>query len=305
MLIYFINHIAKAIQLPEVIAAIAGDLALAIEAQGGADAGGADGRERGLSAAELFARMDACGAVVRTPASGYLQYLRHERLSRIAREADAVVHLPYRPGHFLVQGHPMAVVWPPEAAPHVAANLGRGQVTGPYRTLTQDVSFGIDQLVEIAIRALSPAVNDTFTALTCIDWLGDCLCRITTGWHPRRVHRDRDGYVRVIAYQPDYDRLVQRAFEKIRQAAVGMPAVMIRQLDALHKVMEQTTIPERRQILLDQAELISHSCDATVPERVDREDVQRRFRALRQLWERGADTDPTGAVPMTQGKEPR
>jgi len=293
MLIYFINHIAKAIQLPEVIAAIAGDLALAIEAQGGADAGGADGRERGLSAAELFARMDASGAVVRTPASGYLQYLRHDRLIRIAREAEAVVHLPYRPGHFLVQGHPMAVVWPPEAAPHVAANLGRGQVTGPYRTLTQDVSFGIDQLVEIAIRALSPAVNDTFTALTCIDWLSDCLCRITTGWHPRRVHRDRNGYVRVIAYQPDYDRLVQRAFEKIRQAAVGMPAVMIRQLDALHKVMEQTTIPERRQILLDQAELISRSCDATVPERVDREDVQRRFRALRQLWERGAEPQPT------------
>ncbi len=289
MLIYFINHIAKAIQLPEVIAAIAGDLALAIEAQGGADASATDGRERGLSYAELFARMDACGAVVRTPASGYLQYIRHDRLIRIAREADAVIHLPYRPGHFLVQGHPLAVVWPPGAAPHVAANLGRGQVTGPYRTLTQDVSFGIDQLVEIAIRALSPAVNDTFTALTCVDWLSDCLCRITTGWHPRRVHRDRNGYVRVIAYQPDYDRLVHRAFEKIRQAAVGMPAVMIRQLDALHKIMEQTAIPERRQTLLDQAELISRCCDASVPEKADREDVRRRVRALQGLYERGAD----------------
>jgi uncharacterized membrane protein len=44
--------------------------------------------------------------------------------------------------------------------------------------VTHDVAFGVDQLVEIAIRALSPAVNDTFTALTCIDWLSDCLCKI-------------------------------------------------------------------------------------------------------------------------------
>jgi uncharacterized membrane protein len=292
MLIYFINHIAKAIQLPQVIAAVAGDLARAIEAQGGADAHAVDGRERGLSAAEILSRMEHTGAVIRTPESGYLQYLRHDRLIRIAREADAVIHLPYRPGHFLVQGHPLATVWPAEAAPHVAENLGRSQVTGPYRTLTQDISFGFDQLVEIAIRALSPAVNDTFTALTCIDWLSDCLCRITVGWHPQRVHRDRNGYVRVIAYQTDYERLVQRSFEKIRQAGVGMPAVMIRQLDALHKVMEQTVDPDRRRILMEQAELILTSCEASVPEKADRLDVQRAFRVLQSPHARGGESRP-------------
>ena len=283
MLIFFINHMAKAIQLPQVIASIAGDLALAIEAQGSADDGATDGVERGPSPAELLALMETDGAVVRTPASGYLQYLRHGRLIRIANEAHAVIQLPYRPGHFMVQGHPLAVVWPPEAAAHVAANLEKGQITGPYRTLTQDISFGIDQLVEIAIRALSSAVNDTFTAMTCIDWLSDCLCRITTGWHPQRIHRDAHGHVRVIAYQPDYDRLVQRSFEKIRQAGIGMPAVMIRQLEALHKVMEQTTLPERRQILLDQAALISNSCAASVTEESDRQDVERRHQALLAL----------------------
>lgn len=175
------------------------------------------------------------------------------------------------------------MVWPPEAAPLVARQLARGHATGPYRTLTQDVSFGVDQLVEIAIRALSPAVNDTFTALTCIDWLSDCLCRITTGWHPQRVHRDRRGDIRVIAYQADYDRLVQRAFEKIRQSALGMPAVMIRQLDALYKIAEQTSLPDRRQVLLDQAAMIRRACDASVPEPADREDVLRRYRALLTL----------------------
>ena len=89
-----------------------------------------------------------------------------------------------------MQGHPLATVWPPTAAVQVSEALGHSHITGPYRTLTQDVSFGIDQLVEIAIRALSPAVNDTFTALTCIDWLGDSLCKIMRHWHPARVHRD-------------------------------------------------------------------------------------------------------------------
>ena len=75
----------------------------------------------------------------------------------------------------------------------MAEYLARAQATGPHRTLTQDVAFGVDQLVEIAIRALSPAVNDTFTALTCIDWLGDCLCKIAPIWTPTQVHRDHRG----------------------------------------------------------------------------------------------------------------
>ncbi|MEZ0070410.1 putative membrane protein [Streptacidiphilus sp. MAP12-20] len=285
MLIFFIHHIARAIQLPQVIAGIAGDLARAIEQEGCADATGAGGRERGLSPRELLDRMTAASAAVQTPAAGYLQYLRHDRLIAIARESGAVIHLLHRPGHFLVEGSPLALVWPPGAAPKVAAGLKRGQVTGPYRTLTQDISFGIDQLVEIAIRALSPAVNDTFTALTCIDWLGDCLCRIGPGWHPERVHRDTEGYVRLIAYQASYERLVQRSFEKIRQAGVAMPAVMIRQLDALHKILERTDDPDRRRLLVEQADLVAASCRASVAEPADAEDVLRRHRALLELAE--------------------
>ena len=83
-----------------------------------------------------------------------------------------MIRLLHRPGHFLVEGEPLAEVWPPDAAARVAGALGGAHATGPYRTLAQDPSFAVDQLVEIAIRALSPAVNDTFTALACIDWLG-------------------------------------------------------------------------------------------------------------------------------------
>jgi uncharacterized membrane protein len=285
VLIYFINHVATTIQLPQVIAGIARDLARQIDMDAGMSTPATD-LDSGPSCEELLGLIAESGAAIPTPQSGYLQVIRHETLVKIATEADAVIHLPYRPGHFLVRGHTLALVWPAEKADYVAESLERGHVTGPYRTLTQDVSFGVDQLVEIAIRALSPAVNDTFTALTCIDWLSDCLCRITTSWHPQRIRRDRSGHIRLIAYQADHDRLVQRAFEKIRQASDGMPAVMIRQLDALSKIMEQTAKPELRQVLLDQAAMIQRANMRSVPENADRQDVQRRYDALLGLHDR-------------------
>ncbi len=195
----------------------------------------------------------------------------------IALNADAVIQLLYRPGHFLVEGLPLATVWPADAAGAVVRALERNHVTGPQRTLTQDLSFAIDQLVEIAIRALSPAVNDTFSAMSCVDWLSDALCRISARWQPSAVHRDQAGAVRIIAAELHYERLVGRAFDKIRQAGRGMPAVMIRQLDALAKIMEYTTSDEQRTVLLEQAEMIVRSCAESVPEPSDRADVVRRY----------------------------
>jgi uncharacterized membrane protein len=278
VLIYFIHHTSISIQLPQVIASIAGDLAEAIREQGS----GPDrpGPENGLSTVELVNRTEASGAVLLAPVSGYVQFIKHQNLVRLAARADAVINLEHRPGHFIVAGHRFATVWPPEAAPLVRQALGRAHLIGPQRTLTQDVSFGFDQLAEIAIRALSPAVNDPFTAMTCIDWLGENLCKIVAGWHPARVHRDAQGYIRVITAEPAYDRLVQRSFEKIRQSSLGMPAVMIRELEALARIMTETTSDGQRRVLLDQAAMIDRAGERSVPEAADRADIRRRYEAI-------------------------
>jgi uncharacterized membrane protein len=249
VLIYFIHHIAMSIQLPQVIASIAKDLSRAIDAES-RDSGVEF--EAGPSVSELLRRMDTSGGAVPAPSSGYLQFIQHETLIGLAAEKGAVIRLLYRPGHFTVQGRPLAVVWPPGAADGVSRALRVAHITGSNRTLAQDLAFAIDQLVEIALRALSPAVNDTFTAMTCIDWLGESLCKVTAQWRPLRVHRDSHGYVRVITAQVSYERLIERSFEKIRQAGRGMPAVLIRQLQALSKIVEQSTDPEERALLLEQ-----------------------------------------------------
>jgi uncharacterized membrane protein len=280
VLIYFLNHIASMIQLPVVIANIATTLVSEATAMEERAASFGIGAERGPSCEELLAKLADSGAPIRTPRSGYLQVIRHDVLLKIAAKADAVVQLPQRPGHFMVAGQVIAWVWPPEAADAVAERLALGHVAGAYRTLPQDISFGFDQLVEIALRALSPAVNDTFTGMTCVDWIADCLCRIYAVWRPQRIRRDAEGNIRVIAFQPDFDRLVERTFDTIRQAAVGMPAIMIRQLDAVAKILEQVTDRNQRTVLIRQAEAIQRSNLATVADPSDRDDVTERYDAI-------------------------
>jgi uncharacterized membrane protein len=284
VLIYFIHHTATAIQLPAVISSIARDLAGAIDAETAASSQGR-GLVNGPGLEILEARLDRAGRVVTAPASGYLRFVRHATLIQIAAEYDAVIRLHHRPGHFLTRGHPMATVWPPEVADTISRRLERVHITGPLRTLSQDIAFGIDQLVEIAIRALSPAVNDTFTALTCIDWLGDSLCKIALEWHPAVCHRDDAGEIRLITVPVSYERLVQRSFEKVRQAASGMPAVLIRQLDALYTIMAAAPA-DRAQVLLDQAAMIQRINLRTVPEEADQADITDRYEALLELHSR-------------------
>jgi uncharacterized membrane protein len=296
VLIYFIHHIATSIQLPQVIASIASDLSRAIEAETTA---APHAPEAGPSASELLRRMAEAGGNVPAPSTGYLQFIRHQTLIGLAAEKGAVIRLLHRPGHFLVEGHSMATVWPPDAAGSVSTALRRAHITGSSRTLAQDIAFAVDQLVEIAIRALSPAVNDTFTALTCIDWLGASLCKLTANWRPARAHRDSHGYVRLITADVTYDRLVERAFEKIRQAGHGMPAVLIRQLDALAKIIDHTTTERQRTLLLTQAAMLLRASEQSIPEPADRADVRREYDHV--VTSAAALTAPAETHPLTQG----
>jgi uncharacterized membrane protein len=94
------------------------------------------------------------------------------------------------------------------------------------------------------------------------------------------VHRDSHGIIRVITAEPSHERLVQRTFEKIRQASESMPAVMIRQLEALTKIMAETSSAGQRRVLLDQAAMIQRAGERSVPEGADREDIRRRYEAV-------------------------
>jgi uncharacterized membrane protein len=173
--------------------------------------------------------------------------------------------------------------------------LAKAHVTGPHRTLMQDPVFAIDQLVEIAIRALSPAVNDTFTALTCIDWLAAGLSRVSSRTLAEGLYRDREGRIRLIETDPSYDRMVNRAFDKVRQSSRGMPAVIIRLIDALSTIENETKSADQRRVLLRQAEAILRSAKESVPEPNDGEDIELRHQLL--IAKTAAHDDASKSVP--------
>ena len=284
VLVYFIDHIANSIQLPEVIAGIARDLESAIDTEfpivALVDVTSWTSKQDSFDhqpTAELLRIIDERGGVVLATESGYLQFVGYAQVAKIAKLVDAVIRLDYRPGHFIVAGRPVARVFPQGAAQQVEKALAKAHVTGPHRTLMQDPVFAIDQLVEIAIRALSPAVNDTFTALTCLDWLSSGLNRISGRDFSERVYRDDEGRVRLIGADWSYPKMVNRAFDKIRQAARGMPAVMMRILDSLIAVAEATNSEAQRDVLLRQGEMVLNSARESVTDQNDLEDISSHF----------------------------
>jgi uncharacterized membrane protein len=283
ILIYFIHHIAKSIQLPEVIAGIADDLIRSIDSEFPERVHAPNPvvqTRAGKTVPELLKLIEERGAVVPSQVSGYIQYVGYAQLIAIATRTDSVIRLEHRPGHYLATGRPLAMVWPRGAGPEVALALSKAHVTGPHRTLVQDPVFAIDQLVEIAIRALSAAVNDTFTALTCIDWLSAGLGRVSGRVLDEGVYRDASGNVRLIESDPSYSRMVNRSFDKIRQAARGMPAVLIRLIDSIGSIMLDTTSLEQRMVLRRQADMVLRLSEESVSERNDLEEIRFRYRRI-------------------------
>ena len=279
--IYFINHVASSIQLTSVVSGIAHDFrSILDDLRGNAAAARSPGDPSGPALSAVRLHLEREGASVPATTSGFLQAVGQDRLVLIAASTDAVIALAKRPGQFIVEGQPLARVWPSDAAAAVSEALARAHIVGPNRTLTQDLALPVDQLVEVAIRALSPAVNDTFTALTCVDWLGDCLCRVARAPLPDGIYRTPDGAVRLIESVITFERLLKGASDKIRQAGRGMPAILIRQLDNLRRVAGNDAGADFSDLVARQAEMILRSSEESIPEECDRRDVRMAYDAL-------------------------
>jgi uncharacterized membrane protein len=263
------------------IAAIVDDLYVAA---GGAHASGPGEGSGAVPDDTAILRQAETGATVSCGKSGYLQHVDHGALVAAAHAADALIVLRFRPGQFVFRGEPLAAIVPAGNVGTLEAVIDRGVRIGRHRTLTQDSEFGIAQVVEIAIRALSPAVNDTFTGVACVDWLAEAL--LTLAERPPLEGNWYDTGSRLRVWMPPVrlERLVKFAFDQIRQAAATTPAVLIRQLDAIRRLSPR--LPDAcRQALADQADAILETASALVA--LDRRDLdaawQRAHTALAAL----------------------
>jgi len=267
-LVYYSHRVARSIQNPDMIGAIVDDLHVAVVGSHVPARG--EGTGEGPADAAIL-RLAETGVMASCPKSGYLQHVEHGALVAAARAANALIVLRFRPGQFVFRGEPLAAIVPADNAGRLKAALDRAIHIGRHRTLTQDSEFGIAQVVEIAIRALSPAVNDTFTGVACVDWLADALLTLAEQPPLEGNWYDSGGRLRVWMPPVRLERLVKLAFDQIRQASTTTPAVLIRQLDAIRRLAPRLPFV-CRESLSDQADAILDAASTLVA--LDRRDVE-------------------------------
>lgn len=267
-LVFYSHRIASSIQNPDLVARIVDDMRpqFALPPSERADEPlGADDLER--QAAE--------GTGVACSSSGYVQEIDHAALIAAAASADAVVHVFFRPGQFVLRGERLASVWPaPGRSVDIAERIRRSVAVGLHRTIRQDPEFGVAQIVEIALRALSPAVNDTFTGVACVDWMGDALLVAAEAPAHDGCWYDGAGRLRLHVRPLRIERLVRIAFDQIRQAAADNPAVLIRMLDVIRRIAPRMPTNAARECLRAQADAVREASAAKVLIQLDRADVE-------------------------------
>lgn len=189
--------------------------------------------------------IDKRGAPVTLTKGGYVQAVDFQSIVHAAAQADAVVAFDIRAGHHIIPGRVVAHVTPKKAATEEALchAIQSGVVIGRERTPVQDLEFSIRQLVEIALRALSPGINDPHTANAALDRLTLSIAFVMTRGLAKAVWEDQDGKVRVVAQVSTFDGICDAAFNEIRQQA--LPAVVIRMAECIGQLLQQADDSQR------------------------------------------------------------
>lgn len=289
VLIFFINHVAVSIQVFHLIETVTETLHHSIDDLFPRQIGRAAPERRVADdGIELPGEFESEARTVTAEGNGYIEAVDDEGLMEIATEHDLLLRLEYRPGGFVMRGNPLVRVWPGERLDEaLAEHLRDAFALGPQRTPIQDVEFSVNQLVEIALRALSPSVNDPFTAINCIDQLGAGLGHLAERDIPSAYRFDSDGRLRVVASSiVTFRGVTDTAFNEIRQNAAHHTSVRIRLLETIAMVIRCVQDTGALDALLRQADMIRRGSADAVPEAEDRKDIEQRYRAVQQAVER-------------------
>ena len=286
VLIYFIHHVSAYIQANKIAARIGKELIENIDHLFPEHIGQEGSRVPiDPTDAGFIGAFDRESQPVAAEGDGYLQFIDGDALLALAVEEDLVVRLERKPGNYVVAGCPLVLIWPgSRVTDQLTKQVQSFFVMGHQRISDQDIEFGINQLVEMAVRALSPGINDPFTAIACVDHLGSALCRLAARDMPSPYRYDRQNQLRLIARTDTFQEFVDAAFNQIRQYGRTSAAVTNRLLETIAVVAGFVHRPKDRAALLRQAEMIARGAIEGLPEDEDRRDVEERWQAVIQMY---------------------
>ena len=289
VLIFFIHHIAGALQASTILERVRRTTENALGDLFPDD--DSETIEDEETVAAMMPGPDGDWRAIPAPRTGYVQSVDVDGLIAFARDRIVIVRMDRAVGDFVTADAPLLSLArtgksgadgasPTSHDDDVAGALGSLFTINAHRTVEQDPAFGILQIADIALKALSPGINDTTTAVTCVDHLGALIACAAKRRIGPRVREEPDG-VTVITAGPDFSGLVALAFDDIRRNASGNVTVLGRLFDAIETVGHFTRNPRRRAALAEQVELLAEATQRTVDAPSDREVLAERARLAR------------------------
>lgn len=254
VLIYFIHHIGVSLQATNIVARISRETRLAIDSLYPEQLGEGiekDPPDRLVEALDLDK-----WHCIRSTSSGYIQDFDVEAAEELAHEYEMVIRTERELGEFVAENGSLVSLGGLSDEPDedVRDKINSFYTISRHRAIEQDVGFGIRQLVDIALKALSPGVNDTTTALNCLDRLGELIGVLVSREWPSNV-RELNGKVLVVTDAPEFKDYVEQAFDEIRVNATGNSEALSRLIEVLAHAVEQTSSDGRRRVLFQHIEL--------------------------------------------------
>ncbi len=260
VLVFFFHHTAESVRVSHVLADIGRAMERRIEQTTVAI-------EEAEEPPLLLPGFDDDLAVLDAPAEGVLQSVDVDGLVAFAREHDAVIRLLHVPGAFVLRGGAYAHVHPASAAPNVREGLADHLSLGEHRSLGQDLGFLFDELLEVALRALSPSMNDPFTAMNCIDRIAQGLLLLDGRRTPNETHADEDGVTRAVVPLQSRSVLARHLFGELRLHVARDLMTTGHTLAALRILAREVADATLAGVAEEEIEALLAAAETTFPER--------------------------------------
>jgi uncharacterized membrane protein len=289
-LIVLIHHMGTSLQAPNLVASASAELRNVIQSsellalpEPNARSTVTDVEPYGI--AESPSRLDAREATpIRAGGVGYVQSIDVDKIMALAVKHDFVIRVTRKPGTFVETGELVALARPAQHVDRtVAGDIAGCFELGNLRTPTQDIEYAVRQLAEVALRAMSAAINDPYTALTCLDHLGIGLSLIAER-RPQSAHFfDSAGKPRLQIEPAAFPDLLDTAFNLLRRASRETPDVLLSMVMTLNTIARKATLPDQRAALLQHVNLLDAENQASAAIAWDKERISQQCEALRAL----------------------
>jgi len=284
LFVLYIHHVSESIQAYHIVHRIRKNTIPAVEHIFPAHIGRSSEPQSGESVQVGSLEMrDVCATSI-----GYVQMVDGDLVMDIASKHDLLIVVHKSVGTFAITGEVLAKVGPAErVTPQVISRLQHGFVLGDHRTLFQDPLYGILQLSDISVKALSPAINDPNTAVMALNQLGVILRLVARKELPTPVRCDDAGKVRVIAEGPTFSRMISQAFDQTRRYGTSDASIALKLLDVISEIAEEVNDESRLAVLREHAQAILEDANRNIQSQRDLDLINEKMRSLSTVLKMG------------------